>query len=76
MANIRLPQVISVLDYHDFRDIRNTMAMFDLKVKHVELGLLDGMYVGIIYQNRCPSFKKQKELVSQQLGKTAWDEIE
>ena len=56
IVSATLPKVITVTDYHEFRDLEETLKIIlDKKVKVKELGFADGEYVGVVYAGKQPT---------------------
>lgn len=53
-----LPTTILVHDYHDFDYIEDSFRQMGLKLKIVEAGFYDCLYVGIVYQKKDADFRK------------------
>lgn len=69
---IKLPIIISYLDYHEAKMVQEILADFDIYLKYKEIPSihgLDGMYHFLWYKDKMPTATTIEKLVQKQFGR-------
>lgn len=65
-AKIKLPQIITADDYHNFSVIEEQLnSVADIKMKAKEIGYGNGEYVGILYTGAKPKKEEIKKMLEE-----------
>jgi hypothetical protein len=70
--NIKFPKLVFADDYHEFSSdgaMARLLQDLDPRLKLKEVGFLDTMYMGVVYEGRMPNRAEILEMIKDRFGK-------
>ena len=65
-VELKLPRLIEVSDYHEFRNIEDMLKQLNKTLRCAEVGFTGSHYVGVIYKGRRPGKAELREQARRQ----------